>query len=317
MNRRNPENGGLLLAVDGGGSKTRVFLGDQGGGILLQKDAASANPLYVSPAAFKDKLQPMLAAAAREAAERGQTVEGAALAGPMDKRLAARIIARVFGRIPVYEASEGEAALACHGLDSGIAVIAGTGSSAFHVDISGASHGRGGYGPQFGDEGSGYWIGREALAAAARDEDGRGPETGLTPRILEHFGAATLWDVHRLCAQTGHLHAPAMAALAPLVTAAAESGDPIAREILREAGRMLAGLALAAAQQGLPHPPPIPVAPSGGVFHAGALILEPLEQTLREAGLPYFLCPTVTEPGPGLLRYLLMRSESQQTPKHP
>ena len=41
-----------------------------------------------------------------------------------------------------------------------------------------------------GDEGSGYWIGRRALAAVMRDADGRGPRTALTPLVLEHFSAA-------------------------------------------------------------------------------------------------------------------------------
>ena len=38
-----------------------------------------------------------------------------------------------------------------------------------------------------GDEGSGYWIGREALTAVMRAADGRGPDTGLTGEILSHF----------------------------------------------------------------------------------------------------------------------------------
>ena len=38
-----------------------------------------------------------------------------------------------------------------------------------------------------GDEGSGYWIGRESLAAVMRASDGRGPETRLTAEILAHF----------------------------------------------------------------------------------------------------------------------------------
>ena len=46
-----------------------------------------------------------------------------------------------------------------------------------------------------GDEGSGYWIGREALAAVMRARDGRGPETQLTAAMLAHFQVD---DVSRL-----------------------------------------------------------------------------------------------------------------------
>ena len=60
-------------------------------------------------------------------------------------------------------------------------VISGTGSIAYGVSHHGVAARAGGWGPTLGDEGSGYWIGRRALAAVMRDADGRGPQTDLTP----------------------------------------------------------------------------------------------------------------------------------------
>ncbi|WJH35503.1 hypothetical protein N6H14_05655 [Paenibacillus sp. CC-CFT747] len=60
----------------------------------------------------------------------------------------------------------------------GILVIAGTGSAAAARTEEGRLLSCGGWGPWFGDEGSGYWLGCEALRAAARAADGRGSEPG-------------------------------------------------------------------------------------------------------------------------------------------
>src|SRR5205085_1278058 len=77
----------------------------------------------------------------------------------------------------------------------GIVIIAGTGSIVYGRNQRGEAARAGGWGHLIGDEGSGYWIGREALAAVMRAEDGRGPSTRMTADILEFF---TVADVSRL-----------------------------------------------------------------------------------------------------------------------
>src|SRR5918993_494438 len=73
------------------------------------------------------------------------------------------------------------------GASPGIVVISGTGAIAYGVSHHGVAARAGGWGPTLGDEGSGYWIGRRALAAVMRDADGRGPHTDLTRLVLRHF----------------------------------------------------------------------------------------------------------------------------------
>ncbi|WP_028280913.1 BadF/BadG/BcrA/BcrD ATPase family protein [Arthrobacter sp. H5] len=53
--------------------------------------------------------------------------------------------------------------LAAGGASTGIAVIVGTGSVAWGVDAAGREARSGGWGYLLGDEGSGYWVGREAV----------------------------------------------------------------------------------------------------------------------------------------------------------
>ena len=85
-----------------------------------------------------------------------------------------------------------------------------------------------------GDEGSGYWIGREALAAVMRAADGRGPATQLGGDILAHFAVD---DESRLPRIVYDRDQPRMsvAALGPIVERAAELGDAVATRILERA----------------------------------------------------------------------------------
>jgi N-acetylglucosamine kinase-like BadF-type ATPase len=127
----------------------------------------------------------------------------------------------------------------------GVVLIAGTGSIAFGRDSSGATSRAGGWGHIFGDEGSGYDLGRRALRAAARAADGRGPATTLLPRIL------AAWELDQPMAMIGRAHGAAdkaeIAALAGIVFTAAKDGDAEARAIIRQAALDLAKTAVAAA----------------------------------------------------------------------
>src|SRR4029450_7542857 len=68
-----------------------------------------------------------------------------------------------------------------------IVIICGTGSIAYGRNGEGVAARAGGWGHIIGDEGSGYWIGRQAVQAVMRDADGRGPATRLTKQVLAPF----------------------------------------------------------------------------------------------------------------------------------
>jgi N-acetylglucosamine kinase-like BadF-type ATPase len=129
-----------------------------------------------------------------------------------------------------------------------------------------------------GDEGSGYDIGRQALLAAAQASDGRGPATLLAEQIPVHFGLSRLEAVHEAI-YAGHLTRTDIAGLARLAAGVA-STDPVAQAIFERAGEALALTAVAVAGQ-LAWSSPL-VSPVGGVFKAGALILDPFTRYLAE-----------------------------------
>jgi N-acetylglucosamine kinase-like BadF-type ATPase len=138
---------------------------------------------------------------------------------------------------------DGELALAAaFGDRPGILLAAGTGSIAYARDRDGRLHRAGGYGWQMSDEGGGYWLGRRALQAVGRAQDGRGDATTLLARLLAALGAKSFDDVVRWSAGA----TPAqIAALAPHLLHAAADGDRTAQAAVREAAVELAELAAA------------------------------------------------------------------------
>lgn len=122
----------------------------------------------------------------------------------------------------------------------GVLALAGTGSNIAARDANGSILNAGGWGPMLADQGSGHWIGMEALRRGflARDED-------RPTQILER--ARQLWNLPSIDALIEFANAgrPQRYAsqLAREVVAAADEGDAVALEILERGGAELAYLA--------------------------------------------------------------------------
>jgi N-acetylglucosamine kinase-like BadF-type ATPase len=115
----------------------------------------------------------------------------------------------------------------------GAVVLAGTGSLAFGINETGESRLAGGWGYLLGDEGSGYWLGAQALRAATRAADGRGRDTTLLKTILDTLKLAKPLDIIPWLYQHDPPRAREVAQLAPLVLECAQAGDAVAREIIQ------------------------------------------------------------------------------------
>ena len=155
--------------------------------------------------------------------------------------------------------------------EPGIIVIAGTGSIAYGRNAALESARAGGWGYIFGDEGGAFDIVRRALRASLKLEEGWGPATSLHGSLLAATGAASANQLlHRFYA---HQDRKPIAELAPLITGAADSGDTVAQEIIREAAAALGEYAAAVHKKLFAENSPVPVAQVGGVFRSAFLRL--------------------------------------------
>lgn len=136
---------------------------------------------------------------------------------------------------------------------SGVAVVARCGERASHRD---------GDGPVLGDDGSGFWIGREGLRAAVRASEDRGPSTRLLEVIESAYGPLRTTihtrsnvDAMRWCIDVARL----------VLQTAAES-DPVAVAIREEAARRLAATAASAWRAVASPHDPVRYSYTGGVM---------------------------------------------------
>ncbi|MFI9505324.1 N-acetylglucosamine kinase [Nocardia sp. NPDC052566] len=203
-----------------------------------------------------------------------------AASAPEAAGLLARQLADIPGATAVVVTSDAVTAHAgALGGSPGIVLAAGTGAVATAVDAAGRFTRVDGWGPLLGDEGSGGWIGIEAVRAALRSFDGRGPRTQLAELVAEHYGVPPT----ELPKYFGQHDNPALVAarLAPLVATAAAT-DATAAAIMTAAGHALARTVLAAIDRsGLRWP--VPYAITGGLAKLGAPLLDPLNRSIAHA----------------------------------
>jgi N-acetylglucosamine kinase-like BadF-type ATPase len=164
--------------------------------------------------------------------------------------------------------------------EDGIVAIAGTGSFIFARRADRTMR-VGGWGYLYGDEGSAFWVAKQALRAALRHEEGWGPPTALSAMLRQATGAATANEVLHLF-YTQEWPRSRVARLAAEVDQAATSGDEVAAVILGWAGHNLASSAGAAREPlwGPGEKEEVMASYIGGVFRSAA-VMERFRSALR------------------------------------
>ena len=276
----------VLLGIDSGGSHTAVVVGDARGRAL----ARAEGPGSAMRPGGAERSAAVILDVARHAAAEGNValpatlaVVGAAGAGREPERNAlagALVTAGVAARVDVR--GDVEVALtAAFGKAPGILINAGTGSIAYARDAAGRLHRAGGHGWQLGDEGSGYWLGHRALAAAARAHDGIEESSTLLERVLVALGLQTFDDLIRWSATATPGQ---VAALAPHVLNAAREGETVAQRIVADAAVELSQLVRVLTKH-FAETEQIKLATMGGLLRPGSPLLTALRTGLA-AELP-------------------------------
>jgi N-acetylglucosamine kinase-like BadF-type ATPase len=236
----------LVFGADGGGTKTEGVLATPEGEVLARCHAGASNPNVVgvdeSASCVWGLIRECCQSADRMPSEIGAAVLG--LAGAGTPAIRDRLLSALRARLNEHQlvlshlVLEHDARIALEGAFSGrpgVIVIAGTGSVVLAKTPMGEIIRIGGWGRVLGDEGSGYWIGREAVRSLARQFDGREPDGVLRRSIAERFG----WRAREAVIVAVYQEEFPLASVAPLVLDACEAGDGSARFILERAADLL------------------------------------------------------------------------------
>jgi N-acetylglucosamine kinase-like BadF-type ATPase len=233
----------IWIGIDGGGSNLRIVAVDDTLKTLAQATRGTANPSAIgrdaSAALMQDALREVLAIVpVASVAGVGIGVAGASAVYAEDWLRA--VIGAVLPDTPVAPSSDNEIALVgAHGERRGVLLLAGTGSVAFGVNDAGEALQTGGWGYLLGDEGSGYWLGNQALRAVTLWHDGIALDAAaLAAHTLAHLGMSSATDaitwVYRQPPPTRDI-----AALASVVLEAADAGDAYGNAIIEQGAAAL------------------------------------------------------------------------------
>jgi glucosamine kinase len=317
----------LYLALDVGGTKSAAVLADDRQ-ILARATAGSIKTLRIPPEEAAANLRTLQAALEAQAGVplRGKIartcVGTSGISAPTVRHWLREAFAQAVGGEFVLLGDEVIALDAAFAGRRGVLAIAGTGSNIVGRASTGDMAHTGGWGPALADEGSGHWIGTEALRACFRSIDAAAPSSADAvsaigkPISVEHTDLPALLrailralQLPTLDSIIGAANAPGFSSsvLVPTVVEAAASGDAMAQNVLQRAGQDLAVLITAVIRKverfeaQSPENAPPPVAFVGGVLANIALVRDTMHSVLRNTFGEIELAQTPVDPLDGAL----------------
>ena len=236
------ENKKYIIGIDGGGTRTRAILVNDSGVVLERAECGGTNVQVVGVDEAAASIQKLVNSLLRNRDVKKPQYLYAGIAGAgretdrvrLEDALKDKHIADV-----VTVDSDASIALAGAFIDEpGIIIIAGTGSICYGRNRDGRVERSGGWGYLLGDEGSAYFLGKEASIAALKDLDGRGRPTILRRLVEQHFKLKNIQEIiPRVYSE--QIGKNEIADLARMVCDAARTGDVVAEEIVQRAGTEL------------------------------------------------------------------------------
>ncbi|MCP2251938.1 BadF-type ATPase [Prauserella aidingensis] len=243
-----------VVGVDAGGTSTRACAVDADMRVLGTGRAGGANPNSHPPEKAASAVAEAVAAATvdLDRADLGACVVGMAGSSKLTDPDVAALFQRTwldagFDVTPDVVSDAETAFASATDAPDGTVLVAGTGSIAGRIRDRRMVSISGGYGWLLGDEGSGFWIGREAVRATLDALTRREPLGELTSAVLAEAGVdpAEPRAFHLLITIVNGEAPVRLARFAPLVSAAVES-DPVAARIADDAADRLCEVAFTA-----------------------------------------------------------------------
>ncbi|MDR2505496.1 MAG: hypothetical protein LBD16_05250 [Oscillospiraceae bacterium] len=287
-----------LIGIDGGGTNARLVAVDIAGSVLGNCRGKSTNIESNPPEVVRENLRALfteffvgsgcapklckgvcLGTAGVDTQDTKETVEG--------------LLTSLNLPFPSLVVNDAEIALAGQTEGKpGIILISGTGSIGLGVNAQGEVHRVGGYGYLVSDEGSSYWVAKEAIAASLRSFDRIGPDTRLLA-MLENALKLPAFD--KIIDFVYTTNKSDIARLAPLVPDAAAEGDEIAADIMKRASIHLCNMAAALAERLNMCGQPYPLVYSGGFLTNTPSLVEALRRDVAAKCPNLSLTPLAVE----------------------
>lgn len=227
-----------VLGIDAGSTKTHAAVADLYGKIYGEGRTSGANPHTTSDVDIIARLKQAAGLAKKGgkvvAKPQAVYIGMAGIDSDADKKKVARLAAEAFPSVPQTHIFVSNDIVIARRANSdqgfGACIVSGTGSNAYAVNEDSEEAFVGGMDWLLTDDGSGYMVGRAALRAAVRSEDGR--EISQLEKLVKEK-----LEVVRMGEALAKVYSPAfakaeVASFAPLVDFAVASGDPVARAIL-------------------------------------------------------------------------------------
>lgn len=270
----------LSLGIDGGASSTKWCLVNEAGEVL-KRGTLSPIDGHLYRGESIEKFRSFTKALMKDLENLDPNVISLGITGFGAPELIEKELKEVFPIAKINLSSDFTLAYySTFGKGEGIFLYAGTGSVAIHITQEGREITVGGWGYLLGDDGAGYWIGREALRHLLFQIEKSEELDGLSARLKEAIGGADWPSIREYVYGKDR---SALAALTPLVSQSAHAGVVSAKTILESAAQSLVELVKRA--QSVLKIEGIPVAFGGGISEESVGVREIFENYLGEVVL--------------------------------
>lgn len=267
--RQDPTPFPLYLGIECGGTRTRVCLAEASGRAFRERTLGPANLKLLTDAQLVSHLRSIKSGLPDPLA---MAIGMAGARTASDWARVRKAAARVWPGIPCHATHDLEIALLTGGstgdgaspaTSGSVLVLSGTGSCCYGRAADGTTAKMGGWGHLLGDKGSGFDIAMRALKAVVYYYDRDGEWSDLGPSLLRALALNEPNDLIEWVRDAGKAE---IAALAPVVFAAASRRDSIASDILTGAASTLAKDAVSCARRLAGHGSRVRFILAGGVL---------------------------------------------------
>ena len=277
------------IGIDGGGTKTAIAIGKEDGKIIksIEKPSCSYKSIGIDAtvALLKESVDEILEAVGAKRSDCKGLCIGLPCYGedPEKDPIVAQKIKDALSPVAVHIVNDAVVGWAGSlGCCEGIHIVAGTGAITYACTSDGKEARSNGWSEFFSDEGSCYWVGKQAMSLFAKESDLRRPRGALYDIVKEKLNLKNDIDFIGIIENEYAPFRHKVASFQLFAMEAALKGDEEAKKIYAEAAGHLADSAKGIIAQFGWEDRNVPVSYYGGLFKTGDLILGPLKENLKK-----------------------------------